>query len=68
MFPYSWGVGHCVVAYGYDYSSVYVTNLPTLNNKLTWDQLHTAWGGSLTQGNITRIQGKTEEFAVDWKE
>lgn len=66
--PYTWGYGHWVVAYGFDISHVYVTNLGNLNNKMTWDQLHKAWGGSLTEGHLARAHGKTEQFMTVWKE
>lgn len=67
--PYSWlSGGHWVVAYGYDNSGVHVTNLGNLDNKMTWDQLHKAWGGSLTEGHLARLHGKTEEFMTVWKD
>ena len=66
--PYNWGVGHWVVAYGYDHTYLYVTNLKNKGNKMTWSQLHKAWGGSLTEGNLAKIHGKAEMFATVWKD
>ena len=51
QFDYKWG-GHWVVAYGYDNGYVYVTNFK--NNRMSWDQLHKAWGGSFTEGHLCK--------------
>lgn len=67
--PYNWqSGGHWVVAYGYDNGSVYVTNLANLNNKMSWDQLHKAWGGALTEGTLAKLHGKNEQFITVWKD
>jgi hypothetical protein len=66
--PYPWGVGHWVVAYGYDDTHVYVTNLRNRGNKISWEQLNKAWGGSSTEGTIAKLHGKAEMFATVWKD
>lgn len=68
--PYDWkkGGGHWVVAYGYDNTHVYLTNMATFGNKITWDQLHKAWGGSFTEGTLAKLHGKNEQFMTVWKD
>jgi hypothetical protein len=66
QYKYAWGTGHWVTAYGYDDTYVYVTNFP--DNKMTWGELHKAWGGSATEGHLAKAHGKAEMFATVWKQ
>lgn len=66
QYGYKWLTGHWVVAYGYDSRYVYVTNFP--NNRMTWDELKKAWGGSLTEGHMAKAHGTAEMFAAIWKQ
>lgn len=67
QYDYAWFTGHWVVAYGYDNSHVYVTNFRG-GNKMTWDQLHKAWGGAANEGNVAKAHGKAEMFMTVWKD
>lgn len=65
QYGYKWFTGHWVVAYGYDANGVYVTNFP--NNKMSWADLRKAWGGVWNEGQLAKVHGTPEMFAVVWK-
>ncbi len=65
QYGYGWYTGHWVTAYGYDASGVYVTNFP--GNKMTWAELRKAWGGVWNEGQLAKVHGTAEMFAVVWK-
>jgi len=67
-----WGSGHWVVAFARTSDGYYVTNWDKSwngndKNFVTWSELNRAWGGVWNEGQMAKVHGTAEMFAVVWK-